>query len=558
MKKFLFIIIAFTLSVTLYAQAPAWTKKAAKSLLTVRTFAADGTPIGQSNGFFVGDGGEALSSFTPFRGAHKAIAVDAQGKEFVVESILGANETYDVVKFRVNAKRTTPLNLASATPTTGETLWLLSYASKKTPSAAKGVLRKTEPMQTDYTYYSVSLSSIDNATGCPLLNADGDVVGLMQQSSSAKDTIGYAIDARFAAQLKIGGLSINDASLKQIGIKKALPDELDQALLTLYVAPSVMDSSDYVSFIDDFIAKFPSASDGYVARALMEVSANQFDQADADLRQAVKVADKKDEAHFSYAKTIFTKETKKDDVPYAPWSMDKAISEADEAYKINPQPVYRELKAQILFAQKKYTEAAEIYEQLTKTNLRSAQLFYAAALCKEQLRDTTAMLALLDSAVATFSKPYLKEAGPYILTRAQALQDVGRYREAVIDYMEYEKLFPTSLTDNFYYIREQAELEGHLYQQALNDIDKAISLNPTSGIYYAEKALVQLRVGLTDEAITSATESIRLAPTLSDGHLLLGLAQCIKGNKAEGIKNLNKAKELGNAQADALIEKYSE
>jgi hypothetical protein len=34
------------------------------------------------------------------------------------------------------------------------------------------------------------------------------------------------------------------------------------------------------------------------------------------------------------------------------------------------------------------------------------------------------------------------------------------------------------------------------------------------------------------------------------------LAQCLKGDKTEGVKNLNKAKDLGDTQADALIEKY--
>jgi len=35
------------------------------------------------------------------------------------------------------------------------------------------------------------------------------------------------------------------------------------------------------------------------------------------------------------------------------------------------------------------------------------------------------------------------------------------------------------------------------------------------------------------------------------------LSQCLKGDKSEGLKNLQKAKELGDAQADDLIEKYS-
>ena len=67
---------------------------------------------------------------------------------------------------------------------------------------------------------------------------------------------------------------------------------------------------------------------------------------------------------------------------------------------------------------------------------------------------------------------------------------------------------------------------------------------------------MQIRVKLTDEAIETASECIRLFPDSSDGYLFLGLAQCLKGDKALGVVNLLKAKDRGDAQADTLIEKY--
>ena len=68
---------------------------------------------------------------------------------------------------------------------------------------------------------------------------------------------------------------------------------------------------------------------------------------------------------------------------------------------------------------------------------------------------------------------------------------------------------------------------------------------------------LQLRVNLVDQALLSAEQCTKVAPEYSDGYLLLGLAQIKKGRQAEGIANLQKAKELGNPQADGLIEKYS-
>jgi predicted Zn-dependent protease len=166
------------------------------------------------------------------------------------------------------------------------------------------------------------------------------------------------------------------------------------------------------------------------------------------------------------------------------------------------------------------------------------------------------MLALMDSTINMFSKPYLKEAAPYIWARAQARSNAGKYRDAVNDMNEYEELMKATINDNFYYVRHQTEIQGRLFQQALNDINRAIQMNPQETLYYAEKASLEVRVGLIDDAINTAKESISINPEDSDGYLFLGLAQCLKGNKKEGVPNLQKAKDMGNTQAETLIEKY--
>lgn len=548
--------LALMASVIVLGQQPKWAKKAAKSVFTLKTFSTDGSMLASTNGFFVTSDGVAVSNFSPFRGAVRAVAIDADGKEWPVVSVMGANDMYDLVKFRVGVKKAAALEAASNPASDGSVLWLLPYAAKKVPTCVSGTVDKAEKVSGDYTYYTLKMKSMKSNVCCPLLNDEGQVVAMLQQPASDNDSIDYAVSSLFAANLKLSGLSINDPILKSTKIKKDLPDDLNQAVLTLYVAPSVLDSTDYEVLMNDFITKFPQAPDGYTAKAQWAVRNNQFAQADSYMGQVLKVSDKKDEAHFSYAKLIFQKEVYKSDVAYTPWTFDKAVEEADAAYAANPLPAYHELKAQIRYAQKRYAEAFELYSELSKTPMRSADTFFAAARCKEMLRDTTGMIAQLDSAVNTFSRPYLKAAAPYILARAQALMKAGRYRDAVFDFNDYEKLMPTEVTDNFYYVREQCELEGHLFQQALDDIKTAISKAPQTAVYYAEKASIEVRVGFYDDAVKSSQDCIRTDPNLSDGYLFLGLAQCMKSQKAEGVKNLQKAKSLGNDQADMLIEKY--
>ncbi|MBO5593105.1 MAG: hypothetical protein J5931_00680 [Prevotella sp.] len=546
-------ICCLLLSVAGCLAQPGWVKNASKSVFTLKTFSADGSLIASSNGFFTGASGEAVSNFTPFKGATRAVIIDFQGKELPVVSILGANDMYDVVKFRVKGK-TQPMNISTSTASEGSNVWLLPYHEVK--NVMKGVVRKAEKFHQNYDYYTVAITMPENSVSCPLLNDAGEVIGMMQQPASVKDTLNYAVGASFADSLKISGFSMNDATLKLTQIKKELPDDITEATLALYLANSQADSITYATMVNDFLEKFPNAADGYSYRAQLLAGNGDFAAAQQDMEQAIKLAEKKEEAHFSYAHLIYNKEIYQSAQPYSNWSLDKALTEVREAIGINSQPTYRQLEAAILFAQQKYDESYNIYHELTDSELRSAEIFYAAARCKEMLKDTTAMLALMDSTMNTFSKPYLKEAAPYLWARAQAKLNTGKYRDAITDMNEYENLMKATIDDNFYYVRHQAEIKGRLYQQALNDINRAVQMNPQEILYYAEKASLEVRVGMYDQAMQTAQECIQIDPNNSDGYLFLGLAQCLKGQKAEGIANLQKARDLGDAQAEGLIEKY--
>ena len=247
------------------------------------------------------------------------------------------------------------------------------------------------------------------------------MVGLIQPSAGDQKGISYAVDARFAADLKISGLSINDPTLKQTNIAIALPDKLEEAILTLFLASSSLKENKYVSMLERFIQKFPNEADGYIYRARYQVAKGMFSKADEDMQKAVKVAEKKDDAHYQYAELIYQKELYQNDKPFDAWTLDKAFSESQEAYQTNPMPIYLQQQAQIRYAQGQYADAYQLYDQLTHSDLRSADIFFAASQCKAQLGESDQQLALLDSAVAQFSRPYVITAAPYLLARAQAL-----------------------------------------------------------------------------------------------------------------------------------------
>lgn len=553
MKRLFTILLATFICGIVTAQPDSWAKKAAKSLFTVKTFDANGGLLGSGNGFFIGETGEAVGNFAPFNGAARAIVIDAAGKEYAVDYIVGASEVYDVAKFHVNIKRSLPLPTGSSA-SVESALWLMPYA-QKSAKTIEGKVVKVEKVNNDNDYYSLTLSAPENAVGCPLLNAAGEVVGMLQGGGSAEKQ--YAVGIQMAVGMKATGLAINDPALRLTTIKKALPDDQQEALVSLFIGSSALDSISMNVLVDDFIAKFPTAVDGYVYRANRSCAGGDYAAAEKDMQTALNMGDKKEEAHYSYAKMMLDKIVYVPNVPFDAWTLDKSLAEIEAAIALSPAAHYSQLKAQILFVQQKYSDAAAVYKSLVEGGQATAENYFGIARCCEMQRDTTACIAMLDSAVATFSRPYLKEAAPYIMARAQMLMDAGKYRQAVNDLNDYEQLMVAFVNDNFYYIRSQAEKNGRLYKQALDDLGKAVQMSPNNTFYMAEKASLELRLGLYDNVIATAKECIAADQKLSDGYLFLGVAQCAKGEKAEGLKNLAKAKELGDNQAQTFIDKYS-
>ncbi len=551
MRLYITLMILVATQLHISAQ-PAAVKNAAKSVFSLTAFNKNGDITGSSHGVFIDNDGTAISDWAVFDGADHAIVIDAAGKKMDVDYIIGANEIYDLAKFHVKGK-TTGATLSTSSATTGSTIYMVSYALKNA-EIKEAKVKSVETFMDKYSYYLIDIDAPDNTMHCPFVNAQGQIVGLMQMS-----TLDYKINctsATYAADFQVTGLSVHDPVLRRTSIPTAIADDEEQAKVGLMLSGHVSDSTKYAGTIENFIAKFPDLPDGYSSRAQMEMSYNDFAAAARDMETCIKKSANKDEAHYSYAHLIYQKEVYKADMPYAGWSFDKALEEAKKAYSINPLTVYRHLEAQILYSKGEYNKAHDIFIELTNSDLRNPELFFEAAQCKTMLKSPNEeRLALIDSAIVMFDKPYGSGAAPYFIARANILEEMGQYRKAVADYNQYDTLMLGRHNADFYYKREQCEVKGKLYQQALFDIEIAsrISQDP---LYVAEKASLLLRLNKKEEALETAEYCVAMDPEYPDGYLIKGLAQIQLGNKKEGLETLAKAKELGSDQADGLIEKY--
>ena len=544
------ISLVFGVSTSLFAQ-PAAVKKAADAVFTLTTFKADGSILATSNGVCISNDGIAVSPWKPFIGADKAVIVDSKGQKHDVECLLGANEIYDIAKFQVSGK-TAAASLATNV-SAGDEVWLTPIL--KSGNVEKANVTSVEKFMDKYNYAILSSSATDKMNGVPVFDKKGQVIGLYNKSGDSQSST----DANYAKDFVLKGLSQNDVTLRQSDIRIGLPNTLEEAVVALMLS-SEKPANIHEAIVNEFITKFPQSNDGYYALANIQIAKGEVANADKTMQTAIGKVTAKDEAHYNYARLIYRNAfipEFEEKAKAIGWTLDKALDEVQKAQSAKANDAYRHLQAQITYAKGDYAKAYTDFEALTKTKFNNPELYLEMAQSRQHLGGTDQeILDLLNKSIELCDTPYVSTSAPYFYTRGQQLEKMGEYRKAVQDYYTYEYFNQGRLGAAFYYMREQCEVKGRMWQQALQDILVASRLDPKEALYPTEAGSLLLRLNKLDAAMSAAQQAIQLDDAQPDAYLILGIAQCESKQKESGIKNIQKAKELGNTQADTFLQKY--
>ena len=545
-------------------ELPKWANKARKAVFSVVTYDKNNQILNTGNGFYIDENGTGVSDYTLFKGAERAVVVTAEGKELPVEYILGANDMYDVVKFKTASdKKIEALQPTSRPGAVNETVYLLPYSTQKAATGTHGTIAKIDTISNNSFYYTLNMKTGDKTVSCPVMNAEGEVIGLVQKNSDKESTSSYAIGIGYAKSLSISALSVNDFALNAIGIRKGLPEDESQALVYVYMASSNLTRDEYLNLLNEFIQQYPKNSEGYSRRATCYIGYGDdthYALAEKDLDAMVEVADNKGDAYYNRSKLLYNYVLGLQGAkPHGDWTLERALKEINTALENDKQGLYYQLQGDIYFAMQKYPEAFASYEKVNRSPLASAATFYAAAKTKELIEGASKKeaIALMDSAVAKYKPPYGKEAAPYLYERGRMKAEDNQFREAVVDYNLFQEAMMGQVSAEFYFIREQAEMQCRMYQQAINDINQAIEMEPKNAEYWVEKGGIHLRVNQLNEAIEALNKAIELDAQNSAAYRMLGYCQLQQNKKKEGLANLEKAVKLGDTVAKSLLEKYN-
>ncbi len=557
MRRALLLLVAALMAAASFAEKlPKGVVKANRAVASVVAYKG-GVLKGTGTGVFIG-GGDLLSARSLFAGADSAVVIDYKGVARSVHGIVGVNDIFDCARVRLKAdKKIVPLALSASPVVAGETLYIVSYGSGKGGFVQPAVVERVDSAFSN-AYYTLGIEMEERFLALPVVNVAGELVAVMQPAAGGEEK-SYAVGASLVSVLDVTVATYGRGCFPSMGIRTVLPAGKEDALSCLYMLTMLGDSASCGNVVNDFVEAFPKSYEGWLAKAEFEaLVCRNIEGANECWKRAFKLVDNPAEVHFGKAKAMNVLVLAGDSALHPMLSAAAAVAEVDRAIAADNQPLYRSGKADMLFAQGNFAAAAECYMSLVATNMRGADLFAKVSQCYGGLGDYARSVEMLDSAVNCFGVDDAKDVAPYVLTRALMKEKQGSYRAAVLDYNRYEELAGGGLGDNFYYLRSQAEYNAKMFQQALSDLDTAISLSPLTITYYIEKALLCYRVKLSDEGIRTMLDALSFAPDAPDVFYLLGRLNVQKGDNAAARGYLERAVELGHPDAASALSQIKE
>ncbi len=562
MKNF-YIVLCWFCAVSIMAQRdmPAWVERAKRAVFTIEAYDSNGN-VRQGNGFFIQGSGEAVSDYTLFNGAVKAVVTDADGRKLQVNNIIGADEIYDVIRFKVAVPRNVSfLSVASVPPAKGAEVFLISA---KEP-AQKGGIEEITKIKDSYDYYKVNIPSTSMQISLPLLTSDGEVFALSQADASGRNKT-YGVSVQYIQGLRFTSIDLLSKKYASIGIRSGWSDKLEEAQVSLILYASQQDAPAYLETLNDFIETFPNVPDGYLNRAShylrhrKTLASSQAEQtqilakATDDLNRYLKINPSEDDGLYNHAKLIYEVLLDDNTLDSKDWNIRIASEKLQRAIAKNDIPVYRQLEGDIAFFQGDFEKAYESYMTVNQSPYSTSLSFFMASNALQRMEggNMIEVIALMDRAVAK-SLAVPSEAAAYLQESIDLKMQFGMFDAAIIDYNRLYIALSGNVTDVFYYYREQAKFRAGDLDGAMNDIETAIALDPQNAVYYAEEASIYLRKQDPAKAIESVNKSLAIDPEFAASHRLLGVCLLRLEKKDEACRAFQKAKELGDPIVDRLI-----
>ncbi len=488
-------VIAFLASGALWAQteeAAAILEKASGGVLPLVVYGADNSeipPLGTALAV-----GEDLVA-APYHLVCKASSIDvitAKGKKIKVEGIAAVDKAHDIVLLRLKGK-VQPLTMSVTGPESmaaGARLFAMGANESRQVIVSEGTFRRMVAIGPNEKVMDVSASVVEQFSGGPIMNIDGQVVGM---------TIVVARGVK--AGLPASVLQAVTRTGKLVDIKSAPKEDyfatLEGSSLAGLMAAAMDEAGTARSFLEKAAGLAPASVGIWEALAGVCDKQRDFSAALDAYRKVTELDASRAAAYYSMG-SILAKMTK---YPEAVTAFEKAI-----ALNIDTKEIYFELGSTYEAVQD-WAKAAAAYEKYISLKPEVTWNSYLRlGFCRLSLKEFDAAIAALLEAQKAQPKDLKVN-----FSLADAYEKAGKLDKAEETYYQLAAINPPEAKAYYSQALRMYNAAGQ-YDKAIAPAKKIVDLNPKSenDVYYL--ALMYFQQKNYPDAITVFKQCLDINP----------------------------------------------
>jgi len=176
------------------------------AVVTITTFDTDGNRLAQGTGFFLSRNGDIATNWHVVAGATLAEARTSDGRSFSIRTLLRGNEAADLAVVSGVGLSTVPdaLVLAQKTPSPGDPVVVVGSPLGLEASVSSGIVSAVRNLPGQGPVLQITASISPGSSGSPVLNMDGEVVGIATMRLIQGQDLNFAVPSNLLAALPVG------------------------------------------------------------------------------------------------------------------------------------------------------------------------------------------------------------------------------------------------------------------------------------------------------------------------------------------------------------------
>ena len=176
-------------------------KTAERSTVNIRAYDVSGSYTGMATGFFVSADGQIATSYHVIDNSMSFVAYLSDGSTYQITEILACDKAADLAIVKIEKTDCIPLKIASNLPEIGEKIYTLGNPYGYTNTFSEGIVSAVRNVN-DIASIQFSAPISGGNSGGALLNAHGEVVGVVRSHDSQGNALAFATAANYLSRIR--------------------------------------------------------------------------------------------------------------------------------------------------------------------------------------------------------------------------------------------------------------------------------------------------------------------------------------------------------------------